>query len=266
MSNSTGDTRRWRRIVLGYLLVLAVADIVGYGWRAPAGAVCHGAVLLVLLNHYVVAMSTGPVITGDSMSRADYHLSTLPVLGLVPTLRIASLAVPNNEVSPIFWYGLISLALASAVVLTARLNDARGAELGLRWTPQQRTIALIGVPLALVAWELPQPSPLIEGDNPFYVLVGSVVLLLLGGLEEVVFRGMIQRSLCRLFGISGIFFAAGLSTAAASGSDSLSFVAFSGGVTLVFGWFVHRTGSVIGVALAHGIVNMTAIVLLPSVS
>ncbi len=253
------DSRRWRQAVWGYLVVVAVAEIVGSIWSVPAGVVCHGLLLLGIVNHYAVASRDQAM---DGCGRAlECSSSTLPVLALVPTLRIASLTVPSEGVSPIVWYAVVGLALTFGVVLTARLVGARGADLGLRWTSTQPLVALLGVPLAAVTYTLPHAEPTIESGDWRYVVMASVVLFLLGALEEVVFRGMIQRSLCQLFGAHGVVLTAMLSTVSAIGSGSLGRVAFGGVVGLVFGGLVYRTQSLVGVAVAHGIVNVTAIVL-----
>ena len=255
---------RGRGTVLAYLVLLAVAEVCVL-WSAPVGVVCHGAVLLALLNHYIFAVPPAPM-NAHRGAPVDRHLSTLPVLGLLPVLRIATLTMPNNEASPIFWYALVGLPLVLGVVLTARLVDARPADLGIRWTRAQPAGALIGMPLGFAAFELQQAGPVIRSEDWRYLAAGSVVLLLLGGVEEVVFRGMIQRSLCQVFGLSGILLTAVLSTVAASGSGSLSFVAFSGGVAVVFGFLVQTTGSLVGVAVAHGVINAMALLLLTNLS
>lgn len=259
---------RWRWLVLGYVVLLAGAELC-VTWSVAVGILCHGALLLALLNHYAVATSTSPAKSGERGAALDdslSSLSSLPMLALLPILRIASVIMPSSQVSPIFSYTLVALALALGVALTCRLVGTGPADLKLRWTAAQAGIALLGVPLAFVALALRPASPVVKGDDWWYPLMGSVVLLLLGSLEEVIFRGMIQPSLCDLFGLGGILLAAGLSAAATSGSGSLSLVAFSGAVAAVFGFLVHRTGSVIGVAIAHGLVNALALALLANVS
>ncbi|MCA1672157.1 MAG: hypothetical protein LC799_08130, partial [Actinobacteria bacterium] len=137
-----------------------VAELATSKLSQPAGVLCHGALLLLLLNHYVACLSLGRMI--DDRKGAHHRSSSLLVLTLIPILRITSVTMPNGEMSPIFWYALMSLPLALGVVLIARLLGAGRADLALRWTATQPFIALIGVPLGAVAIELPQAGPVIE--------------------------------------------------------------------------------------------------------
>ncbi len=252
-------SRQWRRIALAYLVTIGGAELT-LRWSITASIVCHGVLLLALLNHYVAAACSVQV-ADQWRPPAGHPVSSLPVLALVPILRIASLATANTQVSPVAGYALVALPLLVGVILIARLVGASPGDVGLRWTATQPVIALIAVPLAVVARELPPGSPIARSEDWAHTLVACSVLLLIGGLEEVIFRGMVQRSLCRLFGAGGVVLTAGLSAAAATGSGSVSFVTFIGGASLVFGWLAYRTGSVVGAAVARGIVNVAVLLL-----
>ncbi len=253
--------RRWQWVVLGYVVILAIVEM-SLNWSVPVGILCHAVLLLALLNHYAVGVRKLSTKESDEGAQVDHSWSSLPMLALIPVLRIASVTTPDSHASPIFWYALVTLPLALGVIMTCRLVGVRPTDVGLRWTPAQPGIALSGVPLAFIAFELGPASPVVTSADWRYLVVGSLVLLLLGSLEEVVYRGLIQRSMCQLFGLGGIILPAVLSAAAATGSGSRWFVASSGAVAIVFGLLVHRTGSIIGVALAHGVVNVFALVLL----
>ncbi len=250
---------RWRRIALVYLVALGGAELT-LRWSITASMVCHALLLLGLVNHYVAAASPQRV-ADEWRPPLGHPVSSLPVLGLVPILRIASLATANTQVAPVAGYALVAIPLLVGVIMMARLLGASPADVGLRWTATQPVIGLIAVPLTVVARELPPGSPIVRSDDWRYALLACSVLLLVGGVEEVIFRGMVQRSLCRLFGAGGVFLTAGLSAAAATGSGSFAFVTFIGGASLVFGWLAYRTGSVIGVAVARGSVNVAVLLL-----
>ena len=92
-------------------------------------------------------------------------------------------------------------------------------------------------------------------------------LLLFTGLsEELRFRGVLQTAAVRVMGARrGIVYVSLMFGALHVGWSSAVDVGFVTLVGLSFGWAVHRTGSIVGVTLAHGIVNIVLFIVLPNV-
>jgi membrane protease YdiL (CAAX protease family) len=97
-------------------------------------------------------------------------------------------------------------------------------------------------------------------------VAGLPVLLLFSGLTlELVFRGLVQRGLTEVLGRGGIIAASALFAATFLGTESAGYVVFMGLVGAVFGWSYHRTGSIVGVSLAHGLLNVGLLLVWPAV-
>ena len=83
--------------------------------------------------------------------------------------------------------------------------------------------------------------------------------------EELVFRGVVQRCSIEAMGSLGLVYTAVVFSVLQMGYHSplqWLLVLLAG---LFFGWVVKRTGSLLGVALAHGIANIGLYLVFPSV-
>jgi membrane protease YdiL (CAAX protease family) len=239
-------------IVGAYCALIVAAEAAGAAFGAIAGAVLDAVALVALMDHYVVG------------SRDDRATRLFPALALVPLMRLASLALALR--SPIAFYFAAGTPVLLATVLAARELDLdpllRLGDLRLRaqWVP-----ALAAVPLgALAAHLLKLHHPLEHGASMGRVLAASAVVFAFGGvLEELLFRGVIQRALERLglpaIAIANLLFGA---TYLATGSVAAVVAAAVGGA--LAGWWARRTGSVAGVAAAHGLLAAGYLVLWPA--
>ena len=85
-----------------------------------------------------------------------------------------------------------------------------------------------------------------------------------GFVEEFIFRGVLQRTAVAVFGSWwGIIYVSLLFAVLHMGFLSLIDVVFVFFVALFFGWVVKKTGSLFGVALAHGITNILLYLVVP---
>lgn len=207
---------------------------------------CHAILIPVLLTHYVLLEEVPPN-------------RLLPVLALLPLLRILSLTMPVKQVPQIYWYALVGIPILIAVSLTLRLLNLSWKDLGLlphRWRPQIY-IGLSGIPLSFLAYIVLLP----KGGNIVLnwqdVIIGSLILIIFTGFtEEIIFRGLLQRVTNELYGRAGIIYSTAMFTTMYIGSLSLAYVVFVGLLGLFFGWCYNRTKSVWGAALSHGITNV----------
>lgn len=234
-----------------YSVLIVAAMAAGAALGAVATAVLDSILLVALIDHFVIG------------SRIERATRLLPALALVPLLQLASLALAVR--SP-----LVSLCAAGAPILLATTLVAR--EIGLfpllrvsdfrrfdQWAP-----AMVAVPLGAVGVLLFGSHPLQHGAPWEVVLAGCVVVFIfVGVLEELVFRGVIQRALGSL-GASSVLFADVLFTAVYLASGSVvAVLAVAGGGALA-GWWTRRTGSVAGAALTHGVLAAGYLVLWPA--
>jgi membrane protease YdiL (CAAX protease family) len=234
-------------VVPAYIIAIAVAEILGPLVGVVYSAVSHAFLILILLGHYGLA--------GKSSYRRIF-----PVLALAPLMRILSLTLPVKEVPQIYWYALIGLPLLAGIGLTARLLDLSKARLGMRiWSwPPQVLIALSGLPLSIIGFWMLQPPPLITKPDWQNIIIDSVILMIFSGFtEEILFRGLLLRVANEMFGYAGsIFYSSALFAIMYIGSQSFGYMVFIALVGLFFSWCVHRTGSIWGVVLAHGLMNI----------
>jgi membrane protease YdiL (CAAX protease family) len=206
------------------------------------------------------------LLTQFALLEREHRPAVLPALALVPLLRLLSLAIPLRRFDPLLWQLMIGLPLLLATVLAIRPVglSARDAGLGLGrvsgWW--QLVIALTGLPLGYAAFSITRPELPPSANSLLALMGGVIVLVIFGGfLEELLFRGLVQGAATPLLGpISPLF--AGLASAAVYlGTLDPLVILFMGLVGVLFGALVRRTGSIWGVALAHGaLVSGTTIV------
>lgn len=241
--------------VAAYMAAIGAAEALRVFAGAIPSAICHALLVVLLLNQYVMRDQTP-------------YRRILPVLALVPLLSILGLALPLKQVPQIYWYAMIGVPFLVAIALTARLLGLSTARLGLRprsWL-LQLLIACSGLPLSMAAFRLSPLKPLITTLGWRDVVIGVVILIVFTAFaEEMLFRGLLQQVAGELFGSSGVLWSSCFFAIAYIGSRSPSYILFIGLVGLFFSWCVRRTGSIWGVILAHGLINVGMVFVWPFV-
>jgi membrane protease YdiL (CAAX protease family) len=263
---------------LPYLSALAVAEVLT-ALHPLAGAALHLTLLFVLVLH-----------SGLAPARDRPLLLALTLAPLLPVVALALPLAGRPALAGLLFPALPALAGAAAVVRVLGLG--RG-DLGLRpgTLPQQAAIGLSGIPLAVAVYAVFQPPALATAaaapaaGGLWLPLAG--VLLVTGFLEEFVFRGVLQAPARRRLGAAGLVLVSAVCAVLTSGAVPavaglfaaggaagagvtwgawavlLAPLAMSFAVSLVFAAVVARTGSLLGVAIAHGLANAGAFLLLP---
>jgi membrane protease YdiL (CAAX protease family) len=181
-------------------------------------------------------------------------------LSLAPIIRIISLAIPMWNFPVMYWYLITGAPLLLTSFVIIRLVGYRYEEVCLRWGRpwEQAGVALAGVPLGWIEYQILRPTALVPGNNiKMLILAGFILLVFTGLVEEVIFRGIMLKAADDYLGktpsliYSGLIFAV-LHIIHYSFLD----VVFVFGVAMLFIFFVRRTGSILGVTLAHGITNI----------
>ncbi len=241
-------------VIFVYIAVILGAEALGILLSPMTGLVAQAGILIALLVHYSLASEDAP------------YRRALLALALAPLLRILSLTMPIPQPPVAYWFVLVGAPLLAAAALVARQLRLSPAELGLRigaWRPQA-LLALSGIPLGLAAFFILRPSAFVASGNWFEWLVAAISLLVCVGFgEELIFRGIVQRVIATHGATLGLAAGAVLFAVLYLGSLSLAYVLFMGLVGLFFGWAVNRTGSLAGVALAHGLMSIVALLVMP---
>jgi membrane protease YdiL (CAAX protease family) len=253
---ATDSVRSFVPVYVGLIVASeAMTTVAG----AIAGGICYGVVLMALFNHYLVAT---PRVSGRVVRGA---VRVLPALALVPLMRLITLALALDEPEVYAWAAVGAPLLLAAVLAIHRLGLTDVLPSRLRRLPRsQARFALAGIPLGLLGFGLLRPEPLAGGASWDALIVGSVVAFVFGGiLEELVFRGVVQRALADVFPAASFVWSSVLYAGTQLGEGPWAYVAFLAAVGLLFGWWVQRTGSIVGVALAHGVLALSLVVVWP---
>ncbi len=243
-------------VVPAYMAAIAVAEALGLLLGVVAGVLAHCILLPLLLSHYVLA------------DRASYR-RVLPVLALAPLLRILSVTMPIRQVPQMYWYAIVGVPLLAAVGLTVRLLNLSWPDMGLhvRSWPPQILIACTGLPLGIATFFILRPRPLLAVFNWRDAIIAAAILLIFTGFtEELIFRGLLQQLTGEVYGRASVLCSSILFVIMYTRSPSFGYLLFIGLLGLFFGWCVNRTGSIWGVILAHGILNIALFLILPYAS
>jgi membrane protease YdiL (CAAX protease family) len=244
----------WRTEWLLYLAALVTAELVISLGSAALGLTLH----ILLMFTLLFRASFAPL----------RERALLTALVLAPLIRIVSLALPLNGLPTTYWHVLISIPLFTACILWIRSLQLSRYQLGLRLSHGLRAqllIGFLGYPLGGVEFLILRPTASTNASTTgAIVLLVAILLICTGFLEELIFRGILQAAALRLFGRSGLVYVSGVFAALHIGYLSLVDVVFVFGVGVLFGWLVLKTGSLLGVSIAHGMTNVLLLLVLPT--
>ena len=247
--------------VVTYLAAIATAEVLVAFALPLAGAIVDATLIFVIVNHYLLLTMRAGASAADQRAAA-----MIAVLALVPLLRLVSIAIPLMELREIYRPIAVAVPLLAAVVLVARVLSLRPADLGLRvgsWRIQA-AIACGGIPLGLVAFAILRPP--VPGASVTQLALEVGILVTFAVLaEELVFRGLVQRVFDGFLGCPGVIWSACLFALVYLGSHVAEYVAFVAGAGVLLGWCVHRSGSIVGVIAAHGLLVAGLVAVWPQV-
>ncbi len=239
---------------LGYLVLLTVAEILMALVEPRLGLLLHSLLL------------TGALMYGARYYDRPTYRFWMGVT-LAPLIRLISLSLPLHSVPLIYWYLIISVPLYVAAFIVRRLIlQIPWDQVGLhgRGLALQALMPFLGLPLGMLEYRILRPAPLISEWNPGEFLIAALILLISTGLaEELIFRGIMQQVAVEVMGRKGMVYVSAVFAVLHIGHRSLADVFFVFGVALLFGWFVQRTRSIVGVSLTHGLINIWLFLIAP---
>lgn len=237
-----------------YLFVFAYLEYVTYFMSATIGLIFNFVILIIL-------------IINGSVIPVKEHQNFLIALGLFPLIIIVSLTVPMARIPQIYWYFIIStLIIVSIIGITKYLiYSLSDIGLNLRKPLIQLAIALVGIGLGIVDYIILKPEPLIDTLNVQTVILPAFILIIATGFtEEIVFRGVLQRA-SYVLGSWGWVYVAAIYTITQIGHKSLYHIIYAFLVSILFGWVVKKTGSILGTSISHGLLNVGLYLVLPHI-
>ena len=236
------------------LVALTAAEVLTVYFQLMAGIICHG----ILLVAFIAQAALAP-------DRAQRNLFI--VLCLSPLIRILSLSMPLAPIPQIYWYLLIYGPLLAATVIVM-LNTGLGPrDVGLvskGWPLQVVLGILIGLGLGVLEYVILRPVPLATSFTLLGVLAPAVILMITTGfVEELIFRGVMQTLSDRVMGLWSVLYVSLIFAVLHIGHYSWLDVGFVFLVALLFTAVVKKSGSLLGVTLAHGIANSILYCVMP---
>ncbi|MEW6033840.1 MAG: CPBP family intramembrane glutamic endopeptidase [Chloroflexota bacterium] len=253
---TTPRARRMSReslFIIFYLILITMAEVVTALVHPLAGIAFHAVLLTALVVHCAV------------VEEAVLHRLLLP-LTLAPLTRILSLSMPLTVLSQIYWYPIIYAPLAAGTVVVMRETGMAWKDVGMSPSRPllQVTVLPVGLLMGVVEYYILRPEPLVaELAVGGLVFTSLVFFVTTGFVEEWVFRGVMQRAMGERFGWWGLVYTSLLFAVLHLGFLSVFDLAFVFAVALFFSWVVNKTGSLLGVALAHGLTNVGLYVVFP---
>lgn len=238
-----------------YFLAIAAAELLTVYLAPLVGVVCHGMILIALLIQSAYA--------------ADSDRRNL-ILGLilVPLIRILSLSMPLIRLPQVYWYPIIYAPLLIATIVVMRIVESKPADVGLvrHDLPFQLLIGVFsGFAYGILEYMILRPEPMVASFTLQQIWLPAIILLVTTGfVEELMFRGVLQRLAEPAMGFwQGIIYISLIFASLHIGFFSAVDIIFVFIVALFFAYAVKTTGSLIGVSLAHGIANGFLYLVLP---
>ena len=240
-------------IPLVYLQLVILAEALTSLREPRLGLIIHGFLLIALLLQ-------------GSFERNIQRRRFLLAMALTPLVRLLSLSLPLQGRPLVSWYFMVGSLLFLASFFTARVTGLTSKRIGLtmKSLPMQVVIGLGGIILGVVEYFILQPAPLTDEFSIQAIWLPAFVLLIFTGLlEEVIFRGLLQEASIGTLGRFGLTYVAIIFAVLHFGYRSIADVIFVFVVGWVFGLIVQKTGSLLGVSLAHGLTNISLYLIFP---
>jgi len=241
-------------ILVNAFLALVLAELMVTFVHPGVGLALHAGLLVAFVWRAVLEDGT----THDLFA----------ALAVLPLIRVLAIAMPFWLVDQAQHFALVNLPLIVATLVAARYLRYGRLQLGLTLggLPWQLPVVASGAAIGYLERLIIQPAPL-AGELTFAaVWWPALSLMLFTGLsEEILFRGVLQTAAVRSLGAFwGIAYVSLMFGALHIGWSSALDVGFVTLVGAFFGFVVHRTGSILGVTLAHGLANIMLFIVLPN--
>jgi uncharacterized protein len=240
-------------LALIYFVAITVAESTTVLIEPRIGLILHGCVLVAILIH-------------SALLSRGYQQNFLLSLILAPLVRLLSLSLPLTDFQFVYWYAIIGAPLIITAFLTSRVIGLSRAQMGITFKgiPLQLSIGLIGIGLGFIEYQILHPAPLTKGISLQEIWMPALILLIFTGLlEEVIFRGVMQYVSLRSLARFGIFYVSAIFAVLHLGYKSIPDVIFVFAVAMLFGYITHKTGSILGVTIAHGLTNIGLFLVFP---
>jgi len=241
-------------ISIAYLILVACAELLTT-YEARYGIAFHALILFALLIH-------------SSLTSDDEFSKLLMVLILAPLIRILSLSMPLTHFSYITWFAIISIPVYIAIFSCMYIQHIKPKDVALalprlKHLPIEIGTILFAFPFGILEYHILKPGIIVELSFEALIIPALIMILCTGFLEELAFRGLMQYHATRTMGFYGIVFISALFGFLHIGNLSFFDVLVAGSVGFIFSVVVRKTGSIYGVSVSHGIINIILFLIAP---
>ena len=255
MKVNTAVISRWAPLPFWlYFIAITVAELLTVYVYPLVGVIIYSIML--------IAFFVQSVFISDIKQR-----NLVLALCLVPLVRILSLSMPLGQLSLVFRFPIIYLPLLGATIAVMWATRLKPADVGLtfRYWPWQVPAGIVsGIAIGVTEYLIIRPSPLINSLSWQDALLPALILIFTTGLvEELMFRGVLQKHAESMMGRQGIIYISLIFAVLHAGFYSWVDVIFIFFVGLFFAAMVKRTGSLLGAILSHGIANSVLFLVAP---
>lgn len=240
---------RPQKVICGtYVLLVACAEASTI-YNPTFGIAFHVAILFSVLTFSVLAKNS--VFSG-----------LLLALAIVPLIRILSLSMPLTHFAYIMWFVLISIPIFIAIFVCMIIQRLSLKDVGIAFSkakdlPIQVGIVLLALPAGILEYHLLTPEPLLHELEPTLLIAPVLIMVIYTGfVEELAFRGLMQYHAVKMMGWWGILFITTIFAVMHIGNLSYWDVLLAFALGGLYALVVRKTGSIYGVTLSHGLVNV----------
>jgi len=240
-------------VILGiYASLLLIAEFATTR-TLKTGMIVHGCILVVLLLHSTIAENR-------------YFSNLYASLSIIPLIRILSLCIPLMHFEYILWFLIVGVPLFAAVFTCIYIQhiDLRCVGLKIpsyRDVPLTYGIILLGIPVGFVEYYILEPEFMIDARVSWVVPI-LILIICTGFLEELLFRGLLQHTFIEAVGMRGILIVSVLFGFLHLGNSWLDCV-LAGEIGFIYALVVRKTGSIYGVSISHGVINVVLFLVMP---
>lgn len=188
-------------------------------------------------------------------------------LTLIPIIRVISISIPLAGIPTIIGFMVVSVPLFIAGVMVARMIGLTITELGFTFDKlyKQLLISLLGLPLGFINFLIIKPVCMNITVTSKEILIWVVVsTICIGLLEEFIFRGILFNVALKVIGSKdAIYFISLLYAALNISGKSFLNVIYPFLISILFCRLFVMEKSILGLSLAHGLINIVVYVISP---
>jgi membrane protease YdiL (CAAX protease family) len=237
-----------------FLLGLTLAEFITAVSVPQVGLVLHGLLLLATI-----------LLAAFSEKKVQYRFYL--VMALAPLVRLLSLSMPLLQFEFVNWYMVIGVPLFIATFIALRMAGYKSSQVGLTFGRKwwlQGIVILLGFGLGFLEYWILRPDPLVDSFGWQQVVYPALILLIFTGfMEELIFRGLMQRASLQSLGRIGFIYTAAVFAVLHIGYKSILDVIFVFAVGFLFAHIVQKTNAIWGVTLSHAITNISLFLVFP---